>query len=276
MIIKNHSNKNQYFLTSTGLWVRNFVNGLYYEDINKLTTQSDYDLILKNEMKNATLNIPSIDTENYFYPNITIVSDGFKFEEKQHLLKGINAIIIGTNRSLNKWKDWKMDWYVTNNPYPSCMTYLPTNHNYHPKCIVSTRTNPDFISKYRSRLGVIYRYSPVKDKKFSSNYFAKPLYYVDDYRNPICASISLAYKWGVQKLLLFCCDDVFDTERPGSKKEGNFWMYPQHNIAKGLIEGNLYWMNSSEYLKVKIANHSSVEYKNASYIKEEDIKDFFK
>ncbi len=193
-----------------------------------------------------------------------------------NLLKNINATIIGTNRSLNKWKNsWKMDWFLTNNPYDSCLSCLPTKHNYYPKCIVSTRTNPEFVMRYRSRLGVIYRYSPTRDKKFSSNYFAKPLYYVDDYRNPICAAISLAYRWGVQKLLLFCCDDSFEKERLGAKKEGDLWMYPVHEMARGLIDGSLFWLKNLNFPKVEIRNYSSLEYKSALYIKEEEIRGFF-
>lgn len=271
MFIKKHNNKNQYLFTESKLWVRDFTLSANPEDINNLWDK-EYKLILNNEMRNATFSLPAIDAEVFYYPNVIIVSDGYQFEKKQHLLDNVNAVIIGVNRSLSKWQGKKMDWYLTNNPYSSCMSYLPKN-NYYPRCIVSNRTNPEFIMRYKSRLGIISRYTPVTDKVFNSNYFLKPSYYIDDYRNPICAAISLAYRWQVKKLLLFCCDDVFENERQGSIKEGDKWMYPQHKIAKELIDGNLYWLKSQPYSDVKIGNYSSIDYENAENLKE--IKSFF-
>lgn len=269
-------NKNKYFLTTTGLWVRDYTQSLIPEDINKLVPHSDYNLFLNNEMENAKSNLAAIDAETIFAPNVIIVSDGYKFEEKQHLLKNISqkVTIIGVNHALSKWKvQRRMDWYLTNNPYQECLSFLP-KHNYYPRCIVSSRTNPQFVNRYRARSGVVYRYSPVCDKKFSSNYFMKPIYYVDDYRNPICAAIAIASKWEVRKLLLLCCDDVFDSERSGTEQLTNGkWMYPQQKISHGLIEGNLYWLKKQE---VEVADHSSgPEYKDVQYITEDFITEFF-
>jgi hypothetical protein len=279
-VIKKHKNKNLYYLTDDRMWVRDFTKISVPRDINNLIPVSDYDVILSNEMKNATLNIASIDAETIYAPNVIIVSDGHKFEEKQLILKDIpqkNVTIIGVNRSLAKWaRHTRLDWYLANNPYKECMSYLPS-FNYYPRCIVSSRVNPNFVMKYRSRLGVIYRYIPVSDEGFSSHYFQQPLYHVDDYRNPICAAISIAFRWGAQRVLLFCCDDAFEGERPGAVQlENSLWMYPQHRISQGLIDGSLYWLANQE-IKVKIANHSSgPEYSNAPYITEDQIVDFFK
>lgn len=275
-IIKNHKNKNKYCLSS-GVWVRDLFNSGMPQDINNFTPNSDHDILLKNEMKNATLNLATIDAETIYAPNVVIVSDGFKFEEKQHLLKQLSkVVIIGTNRSLVKWDgSTRMDWYVANNPYKECMSYLPSR--YYPKCIVSSRTNSNFIQKYKSRLGVVYRYSPVVDNKFASNYFSPPLYYIDDYRNPICAAIALACRWEVQKLLLFCCDSSFSGERPASVKLNNgLYTYPQHNKVHGIIDGMVYWMKNNEYVNIEIADHSAgPEYENIPYIDENEIVDFF-
>jgi hypothetical protein len=277
MIIKNHYNKNRYCLTKTGLWVRDFTRTALPEDINNLIPSSDYDKILDNEISNAILNIADISSENVFAPNLIIVSDGYDFVNKQSVLKSFpqnKVSIIGVNRSLYKWgMQRRMDWYLTNNPYQECMSLLP-KHDYYPRCIVSSRTNPNFIKKYRDRRGVVYKYNPVKDKNFSSSYFMPSLYCIDDYRNPICAVISLAYRWKVQKLLLFCCDDVFKDEREGTENVGGMWMYPQQKIAHSLIDGNLHWLlNNSE---VKIANHSSgLEYDNAPYINYDKLLNFF-
>jgi len=249
------------------MWVRDFARSVITKDINNLIPRSDYDIFLKNEMINATMNLASIDAETIYAPNVVIVSDGYQFEKKQHLLKGLNATIIGTNRALAKWdKQNKMDWYVVNNPYKDCLTYLG---NYYPRCIASNRTNPEFIQRYKSRRGVLYRYTPVTDGQFSSHYFPTPAYYIDDYRNPICAAISLAFRWEVQNLLLFCCDSSFEDERPGAYQQSNgLWAYP--TPANGLVDGCLYWLNR-EHLKVNVYNHSSVEYENSKYICLEEI-----
>lgn len=280
LIIKNHRNKNKYLLTPSGMWVRNLSTPAAAEDINDLIPESDYRTILENEMKNATLNIASIDAESIFAPNVIIVSDGYKFEEKQHILQKFpqdKVTIIGTNRALAKWaRHTRMDWYVANNPYRECMTYLPS-HSYYPRCIVSNRTNPEFIKRYRARLGVVYRYTPVSDGKFASNYFQAPIYYVDDYRNSICAAMSLAFRWEVQRLMLFCCDSVFEGERPGAIQLPNgLWMYPQHEMAHDMIDGISYWLKSREHINVKIADHSAgPEYKNLTYINEDELLRFF-
>jgi hypothetical protein len=103
------------------------------------------------------------------------------------------------------------------------------------------------------------------------------MYQIDDYRNSICAAILLAFRFHVRKLLLFCCDDAFDIERPASEKlENGLWIYPQQNVAHDLIDANLYWLSNQEY-EVAIKDHSSgPKYKNAGYIPMEGILDFFK
>lgn len=280
LTIKRNRDKNKYYLTSTGLWVRDFTGEANAIDINALVPVGDYSCFLENEMKNVRGNLAGIDSEMIYAPNVVIVSDGYKFEEKQHLLKLFpqdKVTIIGVNGALAKWgMHTRMDWYVVNNPYKECMSFLPS-HSYYPRCIVSTRTNPSFIKRYAARLGVVYRYSPVTDGKFYSHYFPQPLYYLDDYRNPICAAIALAYRWEVRKLLLFCCDDVFKDQREGAIQiQNGLWMYPQHRIAHGLIEGNLYWLANQEDEKVKVADYSSgPEYNNVSYITEDELASFF-
>lgn len=280
MIIKNHHNKNRYILTSTGLWVRDYTHSAHPVDINHLTPTTDYDIFLENERANARLHLASIDAETIFAPNVIIVSDGYQFAEKQQLLKQFQqdkVAIIGTNRALAKWQRLtRLDYFIANNPYTECLSCLPDD-NYYPRCIVSNRTNPDFVARYRARKGVLYRYSPVCDNRFNANFSQKPVYYIDDYRNPICAAVSLAYRWQVQKLLLFCCDDSFPDERPVAiKMENGLYMYPQHRISHGLIDGLLYWLTHQKNVKVKTGDHSSVaKYENADYIKTEDLSEFF-
>lgn len=279
-IIKLHRNQNRYFLTRSGMWVRDFTRpSSSPQDINKLVKSSDYNLFYDNELAITAMNLAGIEAELIYAPNVVIISDGFDFDKKQEFLSKIpnDVVVIGTNHSLAKWKRLRrMDWFLANNPYEECTSMLP-KHPYYPKCIVSSRTNPYFVRNYRSRLGVVYKYAPVEDKFFSSRLAGRPSFVVDDYRNPICAAIAIAYKWGVQRLMLLCCDDAFEGERAGADKLPNgLWMYPQHKISHSLIEGMLFWLMAQKYNKVMIANHSSgPDYRGVPYIQDERVANYF-
>lgn len=277
-IIKKHSNKNHYLLTPQGHWVRDFTRKVFPYDINNFISEKDLGQLAKNELAIKAMNVANIDKEIIRAPKIIIVSDGYKFEEKRILLKNIprNVVIIGVNRSLVKWdEELRMDYFITNNPYSTCMTQFPDG-DYIPKCIVSCRTFPDFVRRYRKNRGVVYKYVPTKCKRYGG--INEAGYYIDDYRNPICAAIHLAYRWGVKKLMLFCCDDAFEGERPGAIKLPNsLYMYPQHEISHAFIAGGLYWLKHQEFHSVKVVNHShGLEYKGIPYIKDEDIESYFK
>jgi hypothetical protein len=254
MAIKKHKNRNEYILTTEGLWVRNFDKNLDPIDINNFTRPEDYQLLVENELKSKIFSMGNINSESFLWREVVVVSDGYDFEKKHLALESLpkKVKILGTNNSLTKWKIKRpMDFYVVNNPYRECLNYLP-KHDYYPPCIVSSRTNNDFIRRYKMRRATVYKYDPVREENFSTSKNGS----IDDYRNPICAAISLAHKFGVEKLLLFTCDEVFADERPGADElENGLWMYPQHKISYSLIEGNLYWLSNSE-LPVEIGNYS--------------------
>jgi hypothetical protein len=278
MRIKN-KNKNQYLLTPSGMWVRNFtLPHAPYIDTNRLIQKKDYDLILNNEIKNNKLSLEHIDGRNFTHPNCVIVSDGYNFVEKQELLSKLpkDITILGVNGSLRKWNlkhERAMNYFVVNNPHPECLTYLPVDHSYYPRCVISNRTYHEFAAKYK---GHLCRYVPTHQEDYKS-LSTESNYKVDDYRNPICAAIGLAFRFQARKILLFCCDDAFEQERPGAEiLENDLWMYPQHNLAHELIDANIYWFKQQE-VKVKVADHSSgPKYKEIDYISKEDIEDFFK
>lgn len=278
VVIKKHKNQNEYILTPSGYWVRNFAKLVKPIDINSFLDQKDYDLMILNQTNNMALNLANIDSESIYAPNIIIVSDGYKFKERQHLLPDIqkktNALIVGVNGALAKWNNKaRMDYYIVNNPYNECLSFL--SKTYYPRCIASVRTNYDFIYKYKSRKGVIYKYAPVSDGKFSMM-IDSSIYSVDDYRNPICAAISFAFRWECQKLLLFCCDDVFEGERQGAEKLDNgLFMYPQHYISHDLIKYSLFWLATNNK-EITIGNFSSgPDYVHIPYITEEELNSFF-
>lgn len=275
MRTKKHENGNNYLLTQNGIWVRDFTRDITPIDINKVTEKKDYGIIVENEIKNTTLDISEIDTEKIKHNRAVIVSDGYDFEKKQHILTELpqDVLIITTNRALAKWKiNKKIDYFVVNNPYSECMLQMP-KHKYFPSCVASTRTNYDFLKEYDRRGGTIYRYASVREEGFSPA-LSNALCSLDDYRNPICASIMLAYKFGVSKLMLFCCDGAFAEERSGSEKLSNgMWIYPQQRVSHNVVDGIFYWYSRQ---KVKLRDHSSgPEYSQVPYISESEIVSFF-
>lgn len=247
MKIKKHHNKNEYVL-SGGQWIRNFTRSIWPIDITHITMREDYHLLTQNEIFIRTLNIPEIGSENLRYEKCLIVSDGYGFNDVKGLLRELpkDVCVLGVNRSLAKWQlngellKRQLNFFVANNPYPDCASCLP-KHRYFPQCIVSSRTNPEFVKQYK---GTLYKYIPVFDTALAGD--TGSYFQIDDYRNPVCAAIGLAYRFGAKKLGLFCCDDAFEQERPAAEKLHNgLWAYPQHKMSHSLIEGNLYWLQHS-------------------------------
>lgn len=271
------SHNNEYLLTSTGLWVRNYTkNAVPYEDINRLVHEADYPTMLENETSNSRQRLTWIDKERFNFPNILIVSDGYKWLENQQAIASLSVnkvCVIAVNRSLAKWrvKERSPSFYVVNNPYQECMSYMPKK--LFPKCIASVRTNHKFVENYK---GVKYRYMPVTDEVYAGLRSNECEWQIDDYRNPICASIALAWKFGVERLGMLCCDDSFDDDRPGSEKLPNgLYQYPQQRVAHDMIQGMLYWMRRADP-SIEIADASSgAEYPQAHYIQPDGLAAFF-
>lgn len=273
MRVKKHPNGNQYLLTQEGIWVRNFCEKVTPLDINKLSTQIDYSTFFENEVANER-NTANLDFGSVKFNSAVIVSDGYKFKEKHQILAGLpnHVAIIATNRSLVKWGiNRKIDFFLVNNPYRECMNSMPS-HAYYPRCVASTRTFPKFIETYKERGGTVLAYVPTPELRYSSPHKTVNL---DDYRNPICTSIHLAYRLGVTKLLLMCCDDSFETERAASiRLENGLWTYPQHLMSHNIFNAMLHWYKKIK--GVKLGDHSSGPfYEGVPYIPEEGICRYF-
>lgn len=282
IVIKNTKDRNRYLLTNSGWWVRDFTQSYSPIDINDLLNEHEYKLLINNEIEILSMMIPEVESE-YLpkFDKVLIVCDGYKFKEKRHILNDIpkDVCIIAVNRALANWEiqasgsvKRKINYYLVNNPYLECMSYLPT-HEYRPKCICSLRTNPKFIKKYN---GQCLYYVPTINKKFGKKH--KGVKTVDDYRNPICAAMTLSFRYKVKKLGLFCCDNVFDIPKPSAVKLSNdLWMYPQNQIAHELIDGLAYWLQQIEQPKIEVVNYSSnTEYKFIKYIDENNLVEFFR
>ena len=150
MRIKNHKNGNQYLFTE-GIWVRNLtLKNKCYKDINNLSSSGDYRMLLDNELQNAKRGIPQIDTENFSHKKILIISDGYDFSKIHRLCSKLPAdvAVIAINRSLAKWElvgtqcpdseKRKISYYVVNNPYQECLSFLNKKNRYYPRCIASS------------------------------------------------------------------------------------------------------------------------------------------
>jgi len=278
MRIKKSSNGNQYLLTDQGKWVRNFCKTTVpFMDLNHTISSKDHFIFLKNEVQNSMNKHTWVDSEMFIHPNIVIISDGFDFQRKHKLLAELpkNVTVMGVNRSLAKWElNKSMSYYVVNNPYEECLKYLPKINKTAPKCLASVRTNYEFMENYR---GAKLKYYPVNENSYSTLGSKEVTWQIDDYRNPVCAAIGLAYRFGVEKLLLLCCDNAFKDERPGAMQlENKLWIYPQQDLAHGLIDGNLYWLKNHPHKEILIGDCSSgPRYKNASYIDEDKIISFW-
>jgi hypothetical protein len=276
-IKKIKSTKNEY-VYSGETWIRNFTkpDGKYILE-TKMLDKSDYDLIMKNQRANHTLGLGYISEETFYFPKVVIVSDGFDFRKRHHclsLLPDREVCIITTNRAMKKWEligieeARAINLHVVNNPYPEAIHDLP--NKYFATCIASTRTSFNFLRNYPN---IKYLYEPTPEKGFGFRHSHK--YLIDDYRNPIAAAMSLAYRFGARKIALLCCDDSMKEERSGSVKLDNgLYSYPQHIRSAEILDAKAFWLNKAG---IQVANYSSgPEYKNAAYINsDEEFKAFF-
>jgi hypothetical protein len=276
MRIKKTSTNNEY-LRAGDVWVRNFTNSAIPLSISSLHDADDYKLVISNEEVNR--NRPRIADEKLAFQNVLIISDGFNFASKHLLIEKMppEVCILAINGAL---KDWKIsprrniNAYVVNNPYAECLKFLPLRSNkYYPSCIASIRTHAAFLRQY---LGDSYLYCPTPERIFGVNRAEK--YYIDDYRNPVCAAIGLAFQFGVRKLMLMSCDESFDRARDSAIQLPNkLWTYPQHLRSEAIIDANLHWLTHQEHVEVKVANYSDGgNYENAAYISsEQEALDYF-
>jgi len=283
MHIKPHSTNNEY-IRAGDLWVRNFDKNVKPLSLNYMFTKEDYQEVFSNTSRNVKY--PQVSDELLIFDKIVIVSDGFNFSKIHHDMQDFpkDVAILTTNGALRFWElmSPKIDaenrrsinGYIANNPYKECLRYLPKKDiQYYPTCLASSRTNHEFLNKYK---GDVYVYEPSPEDSFGTS--RKSGYYIDDYRNPICAAIGLAYQFKVKKLMLMCCDDSFEKERDFAVQLDNgLWSYPQHLRSQEIIDANLYWIKNQEDAIVEVADYSNgSKYVNASYIKcKEEARRFF-
>jgi hypothetical protein len=274
--------KNNEYVLAEGVWVRNLCLPAKPIDINQLG-KNEVRLLLENECSNQRISgMATDDLDELNLENLIIFSDGYGWKSRQKVLASIpNTLVktIGVNGSLAKWDmvgesaelKRTMTFYLINNPYPESLSFLPRRHRYYPNILASTKTNPKFLEEYRNQ-PFFYKASP--DVNYSGVKSEENYMCLDDYRNPICAAISFAWRKRVKRLVLFCCDEAFEDERPGAVKMKNgLYQYPQQIMCQKIIDKQLYWLRKSG---VVVADCSSgVEYENAEYIEAERLLSFF-
>lgn len=236
---------------------------------NGLIRPADKALMVENEHQNRTLNIANISDEKLTFPKVVIISDGLSFAKRVEFINQLPAdvTIFAVNHVLTKWRQGgfkkPVNLYVVNNPYPEAITYLPRKTKYYPSCVVSMRTHHKFVKDY---LGTTYTYEAVSEEGFGQK--GNSLYYIDDYRNPVCAAVGLAYRMGALKIMLVSCDESFVEKKDGAERLANgLYTYPQQLMAHDIIDANLYWFGKRKNVEAKAANYSDgPEYKHAAYI----------
>jgi hypothetical protein len=265
------------YIQAGGVWVRNFTNESKTPlTVSHLYDHNDYGMIVRNEQVNSTN--PKVADELIAFNKVVIVSDGYSFTKRHEIIAQMapDVCVLAINGAL---KDWNLagkksiNAYVVNNPYSECTKFLPKTNGYYPICVSSVRTNYNFTKAYKND---VYVYCPTPDITFGIEYSEK--YVIDDYRNPVCAAIGLAYQFGVEKLMLMCCDESFEKKRDYAVQLKNgLWTYPQHIKSKEIIDANLYWLTHQKEKEVMAVDFSDAgDYSNASYINDEkDALRFF-
>lgn len=274
MLVKNHYNKNDYCLSSSGHWVRNFTKPIAKAiDINELIPPEDVKLILENEIKNDIKHYPIMEAESQIHENVLIIGDGLGHEETLAVIEELpaNVAIIGVNGIFSKWSSKrKLNYYIVNNPYKECINYFPQSLSYWPKCIASIRTYPKFLEAFQGKKFIYYPATTVGYSGVRCNYD----YFIDDYRNPVCAALGIAYKFKAKRVVLASVLELFKQGRSGMERlNEETWFYPQQKMAHSLIDANLYWLQ-----KAKINVHytqRSLDYKYATYISLKEMRGFF-
>lgn len=273
--LKNYPDGNQYIRTESGMWVRNFTNfNVPPRDLNSTYKSDDLFLFLRNEIQNSAGRHTWLENENFRHEKVVIVGDGFGFREKHRVLESLprDFAIIGVLGAMTKWElpGRQMDYYLINNPYKESTKYLSRRMRHMPKCIASLKTDHNFIANYR---GSVFKYMPVYEESYSSRFSKECELFVDDYRNPMCAAIQISHFLGASKIVLLCCDDSFEGERPGSERLPNgLYQYPQHNVAHQLIDAKMFWLRNLRYEEIQTFYHSSgPTFEHATYIDLEKI-----
>lgn len=241
--IKTTKDRNQYSLTNN-IWVRNFTrDDTKPIDINDLYEDEEIQTCIENEIKNSKLIVPNISTENFEIDSVVIISNGFEFRENhKNIIESIdtfdNKQVFCVNKTILLWNANKYpNFYLTNS------FTKPTGMNFYPRLICSQRMDYNFLKSYRNNKFV---YSPTPNYKFSSPNSIDETFFIDDYRNPICAALHCAYKFKAERIFLAFCSEGYSDKKEGMVDAGEgVCMYPQQKMANDIINHMIFWYRYS-------------------------------
>lgn len=237
--IKVNSDRNEY-CKSNDFWIRNCKkSNVAPLDINEYFSTDEIKLLIENEIKNSKLNIPDIEIENFNWDTVVIVSNGYGFyKEHKEIFDNIQIsqkrVVLAVNNSLRFWESQKIpQYYLINQINP------PTNIKYLPILIASKRCNNEYIKKYKN---MKYFYTNTPSYMFSSPAVRETTFFIDDYRNPICAAFNVAVHFGAKKIFLAFCSEGYDTYKDGMEKlEEDTYIYSQQILANDIVNKNIFW-----------------------------------
>jgi hypothetical protein len=240
IIIKRHKNRNEYFKVDN-YWVRNFgKEHVEIRDLNNFYEDTEYKQLISNEVNNAKLDFANISSENFTFENIVVVSDGFNFDEHQETIVELptGTCIITVNQALRLWKSSAYpEYYLICNTSDSAMSVLP--NKIFPKLFASRRTYGNFVKRYKN---IGYFYDPVPDFTYQSPFSKESALLIDDYRNPICAALGIAFNLRVSRIFLAYCSHAYKEHRDGTQKIGEgIFQYPQQKLADKIVDANIFW-----------------------------------
>lgn len=272
--IKKTSDRAKYVLSGDAGWVRDFTgnHGVILSDVYDTNSVR---VAVANESANRTYNLPMIDRESIVSPHVVVVSDGTDLQAVLPLVNVFSkqkTLIVGVNNSLSS-QEFFPHYYISNHQGEESLSLIPKQRVL-PNLIASCRANSSFVRKYRQRGGVAFIYVPTPSRQFSSNLF-KSNFTIDDYRNPICAAINLAYRWNAIKLTLLAPHDFYAESKAGTQKIRNgVNIYPQQKTAHNYVDGCLYWLR--EHGCETTAVTSGLSFSNANTLTPSEAEEFFK
>lgn len=222
------------YLFSGNIWVRDFNSKSNSNLIQDLYNFDEIKLITENEIENKSYNLPLLDKSVISAFHVSIISDGYDFPCDVPK----NSLTIGVNGTLKE--NFIPNYYLFLHPGKESLSWFPNHLKTLPSLIASTKSNPEFIRKWKNKGGIVFFYVPNFGPNYSTNIF-KPKFFVDDYRDPVCAGIYLSYKWGCTKLSILAPHDLYKEPRIGTESINNLYIYPQMMNKHKLIDGCLYW-----------------------------------
>lgn len=237
--IKKFKDNNEYCLSGQ-TWVRNFLNEFVPAyDINNLYSDEEIRKCIENEISNSKIGISNIETESFSFEKVFIVSSGFGFKENYvNLFQNINInrnnVVFSVNNVPKLWMyEKRPQYYISSNFQGS------NNFMFQPILVASSRSSYDAIKAYKN---LKYFYNPCPNYKFQSPFSIDSISYIDDYRNPICASLGICSRFNVKEIYLAFCSEGYNFYKPGMNKVNDFYIYPEQEIANDIINKIIFWM----------------------------------